>query len=208
MASDPRERGCPLPSVSPARPGDSRGARGEEEVGQGGSVAPLAAPRGFMELKGEGGGSLLHPQPDPLKWGGGGRGRGGAEGLRERGWKHSQKSCPVVGIGMGGHRFWHLLGRGWGRLRAPRTPGRGEPGGSGGLRPRPPAGFPRAGPLSRRSLAGSAAGRGWELGRGTPSPRSGGAQAFSWCHCATACRGRAIMSFQCFTSPGPLFQDR
>jgi len=33
-------------------------------------------------------------------------------------------------------------------------------------------------------------------------------QAFSWCHWATGCRGRAIMSFQCFTSPGPLFQDR
>lgn len=39
----------------------------------------------------------------------------------------------------------------------------------------------------------------------SPAPE---AQAFSWCHCATACRGRAIMSFQCFTSPGPLFQDR
>lgn len=81
----------------------------------------------------------MHPQRDPLKWEGG-RGRGGAEGLREWGWKHSQKSCPVVGIGMGGHRFWHLLGRGWGRLRAPHTPGRGEPGGSGGSVPLLPQG--------------------------------------------------------------------
>lgn len=206
MASDPRKRGCPLPSVSPTRPGRlEEGAAGTGRD-RGGSVAPLAAPRGFMELKGDGGGSLLHPQPDPLKWGRGrpGRGRGapgaGLEALAE--------VLPGGGNRDGGHRFWHLLGRGWGRLRIPPTPGKGGPGGSGGLRPHPPAGSPPARPLSRRSLAGSTAGRGWELGRGTPSPRSGGAQAFSWCHCATACRGRAIMSFQCFTSPGPLFQDR
>lgn len=36
MASDPRERGCPLPSVSPARPGTLGGGGGGEGDGQGG----------------------------------------------------------------------------------------------------------------------------------------------------------------------------
>lgn len=33
-------------------------------------------------------------------------------------------------------------------------------------------------------------------------------QALRACHWATLVRGRASMSFQCFTSPGPLFHDR
>lgn len=106
-----------------------------------------------------------------------------------------------------------LLGRGsWAAACPPRPSTRErQKRGAGGLRPPPTAGSRRAGPLSRRSL-GSSPGAlwrgdgGWE--GGPPAPQSWGAQAFSWCHCATACRGRAIMSFQCFTSPGPLFQDR
>lgn len=137
-----------------------------------------------MELKGEGGGSLLHPQPDPLQWGEGarpGRGRGapgaGLEALAE--------VLPGGGNRDGRRRFWRFLGRGCGWLRAPHTPGKGEAGGSGGLRPRPPAGSPRARPLSRRSLAGSAAGRGWELGKGDPEPAvrgRSGLQLVPLCH--------------------------
>lgn len=33
-------------------------------------------------------------------------------------------------------------------------------------------------------------------------------QALRECHWATLVRGRASMSFQCFTSAGPLFHDR
>lgn len=33
-------------------------------------------------------------------------------------------------------------------------------------------------------------------------------QALRACHWATLVRGRASMSFQCFTSAGPLFHDR
>lgn len=137
-----------------------------------------------MELKGEGGGSLLHQQPDPLQWGEGarpGRGRGapgaGLEALAE--------VLPGGGNRDGRRRFWRFLGRGCGWLRAPHTPGKGEAGGSGGLRPRPPAGSPRARPLSRRSLAGSAAGRGWELGKGDPEPAvrgRSGLQLVPLCH--------------------------
>lgn len=47
MASDPRKRGCPLPSVSPARPGRLEGGAAGTERGRGGSVAPRAAPRGY-----------------------------------------------------------------------------------------------------------------------------------------------------------------
>lgn len=85
MASDPRKRGCPLPSVSPARPRRLEGGAAGTGWGRGGSVAPLAAPRGFMELKGEGGGSLLHPQPDPLNWGEGEGGGEAGEGPRGSG---------------------------------------------------------------------------------------------------------------------------
>lgn len=35
-----------------------------------------------------------------------------------------------------------------------------------------------------------------------------GDQALRACHWATLVRGRPIMSFQCFTSAGPLFHDR
>lgn len=35
-----------------------------------------------------------------------------------------------------------------------------------------------------------------------------GDQALRACHCATLVRGLLSMSFQCFTSAGPLFHDR
>lgn len=50
-------------------------------------------------------------------------------------------------------------------------------------------------------LQGSAGGQGdWE--------RLEGNQALRACHCATLVRGLLNMSFQCFTSAGPLFHDR
>lgn len=61
-----------------------------------------------------------------------------------------------------------------------------------------------------RSLAASLVhkdGRG--RGRGWGTRRELGAdQALRACHWATLVRGRASMSFQCFTSPGPLFHER
>lgn len=48
-------------------------------------------------------------------------------------------------------------------------------------------------------------GRGWE---GAMAGAGRHDQALRACHWATLVRGRASMSFQCFTSAGPLFHDR
>lgn len=133
--------------------------------------ATLTAQRGFIELKGEGGGrgALSHPQPGPLKRGARpGRGRGGP---RDRGWKHSLKSCPGSGTGTSS-------------LLAPSSPGgppppipgpgRGGKRGTGGGAPSPsypgvPASWAVV-PPAPRLLAGSPP-EGWRgLGRGTPGP--------------------------------------
>lgn len=179
MASDPRSprlgpgKGAALSSWVPPTPcqpstAGGLGEGGGDEAGHGGGLcgparATLTARRGFIELKGEGSwGSLLHLQPGPLKWRGGrlGRGRGAP---RDRGWKHSQKSCPVVGMGMGmggGHRFWHPSGPGVLGGCVPPTPqhqGEAKAGGWGAPSPsyrRVPASRTAVPPIPRL-LAGS-----------------------------------------------------
>lgn len=135
-------------------------------------MAPLAAPRGFMELKGEGGGSLLHPQPDPLKWG---EGKGGARPGRGRGAPGAGLEALAEVLPGGGNRDGDGSLLAPPRLRAPRTPGRGERGGSGGA----------PSPSSRRVPASQAAvppvpgreSRGKGLGAGKGDPRARGAGA-------------------------------
>lgn len=198
MASDPRSprlgpgKGAALSSWVPPAPcqpstAGGLGEGGGDEAGHGGGLcgparATLTARRGFIELKGEGSwGSLLHLQPGPLKWRGGrlGRGRGAP---RDRGWKHSQKSCPVVGMGMGMGGGSSLLAPFWaggpGRLRAPHAPapGRGKSGGLGGSvpllpqGPREPDRCPADPSAPRREPCGGVTG----AGKGDPRPLSPG----------------------------------
>lgn len=116
---------------------------------------------------------------------GGGRGRGGAEGLRERGWKHSQKSCPVVGIGMGGTSLLAPPRPGLGAAPQPPHPRDGRTQGLGGA----------PSPSSRRVPASQAAvppvpGRerrrkGLGAGKGDPEPAvrgRSGLQLVPLCH--------------------------
>lgn len=90
------------------------------------------------------------------------------------------------------HKLWARAGHRGLALRV------GTPGRTLGSSSHPQRGWAR-----RCAWSGESA---MDLGLGPQA--SQGSQAFSWCHWATGCRGRAIMSFQCLTSPGPLFQDR
>lgn len=119
-------------------------------------------------------------------------------GPRDRGWKHWQKSCPVVGMGTGvcggvTSLLAPFLAGGPGRLRAPPptpVPRRGERRGSGGAGGAPspsyrgvPASRAAVLPVPRRGEGGG--GVVWE--RGTPPPNPAvlgrsGLQLVPLCH--------------------------
>lgn len=60
----------------------------------------------------------------------------------------------------------------------------------------------------RTGVGGGEGGRGTRRREGAMEEAGRCDQALRACHWATLVRGRASMSFQCFTSAGPLFHDR
>lgn len=60
----------------------------------------------------------------------------------------------------------------------------------------------------RTGVGGGEGGGGVGDGEGAMEEAGRCDQALRACHWATLVRGRASMSFQCFTSAGPLFHDR